>query len=232
LVGGILAVAGLILAVTTENPSKVVPGMLVILGLLAGLTAFVSPRWRFWLGGGVAAALAASGILAWTQPDVFDGEIRVQMSPSPTPISAPSASPSPIAHNIVVTEPGPSQSVPECVRVKGTGDIPAGTGLWVFVGFHIGEPDVQYWVVQRAKRTERNKWAAYPVSIGGPTDSGPGATIHVVLVDRITDNYLANSNGYGVFWSRELPPSAQPAADPIPVVRVLEPGGKSCQQPA
>jgi len=214
----VLAAGSLIFSLTIVEPPKLVPFALFAAGGLVVSVTFGARPWAKPIAATVGLALLAAGAVLLVKPDV----VR-----PPAVVVTASASPTPFTHNIVITEPEPGDSVPVCISVEGTGDIPAGHGLWALVGAQSDDGRPTFYLVQKAHPTTEKRWTVR-VSVGQEHTTGPGYTIHVVLVDRAVDEYLTNRNPQAEWWSRVLPPNAVRVAGPIAVNRAADPGSASC----
>ena len=176
---------------------------------------------------GVAAATAVVTVTAFSV--LVAGWVTPSASPQP---SHPSESSS-AQGNITFQEPQDGDHVEECPKVvEGYGQIPAGKRLWIVVVPDVSEPPKQYWIESEAKSDGPDHWiAASAVSISGPDDSGV-AYIYAVLLDKQWAQYFSFGNAKENFYSSSLPPTDSPIAGPLTVIRIAEPGGKSCHSGA
>jgi hypothetical protein len=114
-------------------------------------------------------------------------------APSSTPSTT---SPAPIQ----ITDPpkvAPKSSVPQVISVRGTGDVPDGKHLWIFVY----SPDVATYYPQDnpVQTLDQEPWTVSGVEVGSsdPQERGHGFAIYAVLVDDQTQALIsANSNGF------------------------------------
>jgi hypothetical protein len=138
----LLTVAQVVYAVATGEMAKMVPTLVVTMGVAAIAAAFL-PRHRVGriLAFGVGLVLVIGGGYALVQPKTFQADPRVVVSPStvlvtqstgPTSTAAPANGNRPTASGLTFRVPD-NASVPECSVFQGDGRIPSdGYSLVIF----------------------------------------------------------------------------------------------------
>ena len=131
-----------------------------------------SRKYRGWPIAGLFLISLLSGILAlagfgwWNSSHHATGVSQPQSEGSRKGANSQPLIP---ALNIRFVDPQSGELVKQCPRIDGTGNIPAGYGLWIIVVPDTSMQPKQYWIESQAKAKGADFWAAAEsVSIGDP----------------------------------------------------------------
>lgn len=162
-------------------------------------------------------AVGATILLVPLLPSAVTDTDRTGAAPasSAPPSASPAALPSPTIGPFTILRPG--AQVPECSDVVGTGTIPAGYGLLLFVSATRGG-DLFY--EKPGKPSGDGTWLATTVHVGGTDDLGE-FTITAILVDA----------AWAAFFDKIVTPAglstpALPPGVPVGSVNVMRTGAK------